>query len=162
MGARIDVERPRDICGEPVADLRIRAGARLRAIELGGDLIPRIIDELPVLFVAAACAEGTSRIRDAGELRHKESDRLAVMAEGLGRLGIGVRLQPDGLDVSGGRLGGGTVDSAGDHRIAMALAVAAIRAAGPIRIGDVANIATSYPAFVDDGRRLGLRLETPV
>jgi len=114
-----------------------------------------------VFFIAAACARGESLVRGAGELRVKESDRLAAVAAGLGALGVEHELLTDGLRISGtASLAGGTVDSRGDHRIAMAFAVAALRARAPIVIDDVANVATSFPGFEDCARQAGLGLET--
>jgi 3-phosphoshikimate 1-carboxyvinyltransferase len=117
-----------------------------------------MIDEFPVLCVAAACARGRTRIRGAAELRVKESDRIAAMAAGLRALGIGVEETPDGLDIEGGALQGGEVDSRGDHRIAMAFAVAGQVAAGEVRIRDVANVATSFPGFDAMARGVGFGL----
>lgn len=149
-----------ETAGEPVARIEVRAG-RLRGIEVPAALVPLTIDEFPVFFVAAACAEGETVVRGAGELRVKETDRLAVMAEGLGRLGVEHELLADGLRVRGrGGLGGGTVDSHGDHRIAMAFAIASLRASAPIEVLDVANVATSFPGFGVLARTAGLRIET--
>ncbi|NGP54611.1 3-phosphoshikimate 1-carboxyvinyltransferase [Thioalkalivibrio sp. XN8] len=158
MGARIEVRNRRETCGEEVADLGVWR-SELRGIDVPAELVPLAIDEFPVLFVAAALARGTTRVRGAEELRVKESDRLGVMARALAATGITVAEHPDGLDIEGGVLRGGTVDSAGDHRVAMAFAVAAARAAAPIRILDVANVATSYPGFAADATRLGIGLE---
>jgi 3-phosphoshikimate 1-carboxyvinyltransferase len=119
------------------------------------------IDEFPVFFVAAACAEGETLVRGAEELRVKETDRLAAMAEGLTILGVANKLQPDGLWIRGGDgFKGGTVDSHGDHRIAMSFAVASLRAKGEIEILDVANVATSFPGFVELSRSVGLHIQT--
>jgi 3-phosphoshikimate 1-carboxyvinyltransferase len=158
MGARIELLDEREACGEPVADLRVWR-SELKGIDVPPELVPLAIDEFPVLFVAAALATGVTRVRGAEELRVKESDRIGVMARALQATGVGVSEHPDGLDVQGGRLGGGCVDSAGDHRVAMAFAVGAARAEGPIRIQDVANVATSYPGFAADAARLGLHIE---
>jgi 3-phosphoshikimate 1-carboxyvinyltransferase len=117
-----------------------------------------MIDEFPALFVAAACAEGTTVVRGAAELRVKESDRIATMADGLRVLGIRVDETPDGASIHGGTLRGGEVDSHGDHRIAMAFAAAAQRAQGEVRIGDVANVATSFPGFDALARSCGFGL----
>ena len=146
MGADIVEERARDQGGEPVADLRIRHAA-LHGIDVPVEHVPDMIDEFPALFVAAACAEGATTVRGAAELRVKESDRIATMADGLRALGIAVDEAPDGACIHGGRLHGGEIDSRGDHRIAMAFAVAAQRADGDVRIDDVANVATSFPRF---------------
>jgi 3-phosphoshikimate 1-carboxyvinyltransferase len=144
---------------EPVADIEVRRSA-LRGITVPERLVPLAIDELPVFFVAAACARGDSVVRGAAELRVKESDRLAAMAAGLGALGVGHELLEDGLRITGtASLSGGTIDSRGDHRIAMAFAVAALHARAPIVIDDVANVATSFPGFEDRARQAGLGLE---
>jgi len=141
---------------EPVADIEVRRSA-LRGITVPESLVPLSIDEFPAFFIAAACATGETLVRGALELRVKESDRLAAMAEGLGALGVEHQLLPDGLWIRGaGSLGGGTVDSRGDHRIAMAFAVAALRARAPIEILDTANVATSFPRFLETARAAGL------
>ena len=162
MGADIRIhERPgnRAPDAEPVADLEIRQ-SQLRGITVHESEVPLSIDEFPVFFVAAACASGETLVRGALELRVKESDRLAAMAEGLTALGVENQLLPDGLWLRGAEgLSGGTIDSRGDHRIAMAFAVAALRASGPIEILDVANVATSFPGFVALARSAGLRIE---
>lgn len=111
-----------------------------------------------MLFIAAAAAEGVTELTGAEELRVKETDRLAVMAEGLGRLGVRHELRPDGIRIEGGPLKGGTIDSQGDHRIAMAFAVASLRAKAPLEILDVANVATSFPDFVPLARTAGLAI----
>lgn len=157
MGADIRVENARESGGEPSADLVVRASA-LRGIRIPEALVPLAIDEFPALFIAAAAAEGRTELRGAAELRVKETDRLAVMAEGLGRLGVRHELLPDGIRIDGGPLSGGTVDSHGDHRIAMAFAVASLRARGPLEILDVANVATSFPDFVPLARAAGLAI----
>jgi 3-phosphoshikimate 1-carboxyvinyltransferase len=145
--------------GEPVADIEVHQSA-LRGITVPDHLVPLAIDELPVFFIAAACARGESLVRGAQELRVKESDRLAAMAAGLGVLGVEHELLADGLRVSGTQnLAGGTIDTRGDHRIAMAFAVAALRARSPIVIDDVANVATSFPGFEERARQAGLGLE---
>lgn len=158
MGARIEVTGPREECGEPVADLRVWR-SELRGADVPPELVPLAIDEFPVLFVAAALAQGMTRVRGAEELRVKESDRIAVMARGLEALRIRVEEQPDGLCIEGGVLHGGTVDSGGDHRVAMSFAIAAARAAAPVRILDVANVATSFPGFERAAASLGLDIE---
>jgi 3-phosphoshikimate 1-carboxyvinyltransferase len=162
MGADIRVHARGAAAGrnaEPVADLEVCRSA-LRGITVPEELVPLSIDELPVFFVAAACASGETLVRGAQELRVKESDRLAAMAAGLGALGVEHQLLPDGLWIRGAEsLCGGAIDSRGDHRIAMAFAVAALRARAPIEIADVANVATSFPGFVDAARGVGLALE---
>ena len=159
MGADIRIERQRECGGEPVADLVVRS-AELEGIEIPPELVPLAIDEFPVLFVAAACARGTTLLTGAEELRVKESDRIQVMADGLQRLGIDARPTPDGLVIQGGQLRGGSVDSHGDHRIAMAFAMAALRATGPIEIEDCANVNTSFPGFVALASRCGLGIRS--
>lgn len=148
MAADVTLEDQRLVAGEPVADLRVRYSP-LQAFEIGGDLIPRLIDEIPILAVAAAFATGTTIIRDAAELRVKESDRLAVMATQLNRMGAQVTELPDGLKITGGTsLTGTDVDSHTDHRIAMSLAIAALNAAGTTTIHRAEAAAISYPNFV--------------
>ena len=146
MGADIVEENHATHGGEPVADLVVRH-ARLHGIAVPEALVPDMIDEFPALFIAAACADGATVVSGAAELRVKESDRLAAMATGLRTLGLRVDETPDGATVHPGPLGGGTIESHGDHRIAMAFAVAAQRASGQVRIEDVANVATSFPGF---------------
>jgi 3-phosphoshikimate 1-carboxyvinyltransferase len=158
MGAKIELLHPREVGGEPVADLKV-AYAPLHGIRIPEELVPLAIDEFPVLFIAAACAEGETVLSGAAELRVKESDRIQGMAEGLNTLGVDARATPDGMIIRGGRIGSGRVDSHGDHRIAMAFAIAALAAQGPIEIQDCANVATSFPSFAHLARHLGLRLE---
>jgi 3-phosphoshikimate 1-carboxyvinyltransferase len=117
--------------------------------------VPRLIDEVPAWIIAAAAADGTSRLGGAAELRVKESDRLAALARGLAALGIAVGERPDGLEITGGRVRGGSVAAAGDHRIAMAFAVLGTLADGPVTVDDAASIATSYPGFAADLAALG-------
>ena len=155
MGADIRELDAREQGGERVADLEVRH-ARLRGIEVPVALVPDMIDEFPALFVAAAAATGATTIRGAAELRVKESDRIAVMARGLRALGIAVDESTDGAVIHGGRLHGGEVDSAGDHRCAMSFAVAGAIAAAPVRILDCANVATSFPDFTGLARGSGL------
>lgn len=159
MGADIVLERERELGGEAVADLRVRH-ARLHGIAVPEALVPDMIDEFPILFVAAAAAQGTTRVTGAAELRVKESDRIAVMARGLRELGVAIEETPDGAVIEGGRFGGGEVDSVGDHRCAMSFAVAGLLAAGPVQILDCANVATSFPGFVDLANACGFALET--
>jgi 3-phosphoshikimate 1-carboxyvinyltransferase len=159
MGGEITVHNERVIGGEPTGDLTIRRSA-LTGIDVPVEHVASAIDEFPVLFVAAACAQGTTRLRGAEELRHKETDRLAVMAAALLALGASVREYADGMDVIGGQLTGGRVDSCGDHRVAMAAAVASlgIRGAGTIEISNAAQVATSFPGFVETATAAGLRV----
>ena len=157
MGADIELLNPRLAGGEPAADLRVRHAA-LRGIRIPEHLVPLAIDEFPALFIAAACAEGETVLTGAEELRVKESDRIQVMADGLAALGIAAAPTPDGIVIRGGALSGGTVDSHGDHRIAMSFAVAALRAEGSIRIRDCANVDTSFPGFATLARDAGLAI----
>lgn len=160
MGADIRVHplATPDANGEPIADIEVRK-SRLRGIKVPESLVPLSIDEFPVFFVAAACAEGETLVRGALELRVKESDRLAAMAQGLTVLGVENQLLADGLWIRGtDRFGGGTIDSHGDHRIAMSFAVASLKARAPIEILDVANVATSFPGFVTLARKAGLQI----
>jgi len=149
MGARVATDRLADE-GEPTASLTVTSGA-LRPTEIGGAaLIPRLIDEVPVLAVLAAIAPGVTVVRDARELRVKESDRIAAVARELGKMGAAIEERPDGMAIAGGRrLHGARVASGGDHRIAMALAVAALVADGETLVDDVACVATSFPGFAD-------------
>lgn len=146
MGADITIEREREAGGEPVGDLRVRH-APLHGVELPESIGPDMIDEFPVLFIAAAVATGRTVIRGAAELRVKESDRIATMAAGLRALGVRIEETPDGAIIQGGRLGGGMVESHLDHRIAMSFAVAGLVADAPVRINDCSHVATSFPDF---------------
>ncbi|MGN0924320.1 bifunctional prephenate dehydrogenase/3-phosphoshikimate 1-carboxyvinyltransferase [Ectopseudomonas mendocina] len=157
MGGDITLENQREVGGEPVADIRVRA-ARLKGIDIPEDLVPLAIDEFPVLFVAAACAEGRTVLRGAEELRVKESDRIQVMADGLISLGVKAEPTPDGIVIEGGAMGGGEVWAHGDHRIAMSFSVASLRASAPIRIHDCANVATSFPNFLALAAEVGINV----
>ena len=157
MGADIREEQRREEGGEIVADLIVRS-APLHGIDVPVEHVPDMIDEFPILFVAAAAARGVTTIRGAAELRVKESDRIATMATGLRALGIAVAETPDGAVIEGGRVAGGTIDSAGDHRIAMSFAVAGLVAAEAVRISDAANVATSFPGFVALANSIGFAL----
>jgi 3-phosphoshikimate 1-carboxyvinyltransferase len=158
MGASIEVLNEREVGGEPVADLHVKY-APLKGIEIPEALVPLAIDEFPVLFVAAACAEGQTVLTGAEELRVKESDRIQVMADGLQILGVDAQPTPDGMVIQGGgHIGGGTVVSHGDHRIAMAFSIAGLRANAPITVLDCANVNTSFPEFRDLVSDLGLNL----
>lgn len=148
MEADIQRENERVVAGEPVADLRVRH-SQLKAAEIKGDVIPRLIDEIPILAVAAAFAEGKTLIKDAAELRVKESDRLAAMATELGKMGANITELADGLEIVGGsQLKGTEVDSFNDHRIAMSLAIAALNAVGKTTIHRAEAASISYPNFV--------------
>ena len=157
MGANIEVLNERVVGGEPVADLHV-VYSPLTGIDIPESLVPLAIDEFPVLFVAAACAKGQTRLSGAEELRVKESDRIQVMADGLQILGVDAQSTEDGMVIQGGAIGGGVVTSHGDHRIAMAFSIAGLRADAPITILDCANVNTSFPEFKDLVHRLGLAL----
>jgi len=157
MGADLRLVNHRSAGAEPVADIEVRP-ARLRGIRVPERLVPLAIDEFPAFFIAAACADGETRVTGAEELRVKESDRIAVMARGLDALGVPNEVLADGLRIEGGPFGGGVVDSHGDHRVAMSFAVASLRASAPIEIRDVANVGTSFPGFAATARAVGLRL----
>lgn len=163
MGGDITLENERTVGGEPVADIRVRY-APLKGIEIPHDQVPLAIDEFPVLFVAAACAEGTTILSGAEELRVKESDRIQVMADGLATLGVETEPQPDGIVIKGGALargglGGGVIESHYDHRISMAFAVASLVANEEITIRGCQHVATSFPGFVSLANRVGFRLQ---
>ncbi|AFY36545.1 3-phosphoshikimate 1-carboxyvinyltransferase [[Leptolyngbya] sp. PCC 7376] len=149
MGADMTLENSREVAGEPVADLRVKY-SQLKGCTIGGEIIPRLIDEVPILAVAACFAEGTTIIKDAEELRVKESDRLAVMAAELGKMGANIIEHPDGLEITGGAtLNGAEMDSYTDHRIAMSLAIAALNAKSETKIHRAEAASISYPTFVD-------------
>ena len=158
MGAEIEVQNQRLVSGEPIADIRIRSAA-LQGIPIPEHLIPIAIDEVPVLMIAAACAEGETTIRNAAELRVKESDRIHAMCEGLIRTGIAVEEFEDGMTVRGGPMTGAEIESFGDHRIAMSFAVAGLVARGRMQIRDVANVNTSFPEFAACFEKFSLQLE---
>lgn len=157
MGADITLHNAREVGGEPVADIQIRH-APLRGIQIPEHLVPLAIDEFPVLFIAAACAEGETVLTGAEELRVKESDRIQVMADGLNAVGIHAQPTSDGMIIQGGQIRGGRVNSHGDHRIAMAFTMASLRAQEPIEIEDCANVATSFPNFVQLATRAGIHI----
>ena len=147
MGGSVELVDQRELSGEPVADLLVRS-SDLHGIEICGDLVPRAIDEFPVISVAAAFAEGITTIRDAAELRVKETDRIAAMCTALGGLGAEIKPLEDGMRVTGSEtLHGGRVDSCGDHRIAMSMAIAALRAGSEVAISDTECTETSFPGF---------------
>lgn len=158
MGADITVEHPRESGGEPVGDLLVRH-APLHGVELPEALVPDMIDEFPVLFIAAAVASGRTIIRGAAELRVKESDRIATMATGLRTLGVSIDETPDGAIIHGGGVGAGTVESHLDHRIAMSFAVAGLVASGPVRVNDCRHVATSFPGFLELANGCGFALQ---
>lgn len=161
MGAEIHLQNPRELGAEPTADIEVQGG-HLHGIEISAADVPLAIDELPAIMVAAALTQGRSTLRGAAELRVKESDRLVAMAAGLRTLGVPVELFDDGLQLTGvGEFKGGEIDSCGDHRIAMSFAMAALRAAKPLRIRNCRNVDTSFPGFaaVAQSAGLDLRLE---
>jgi 3-phosphoshikimate 1-carboxyvinyltransferase len=155
MGADLTLSNEREIGGEPVADIRVRY-APLKGIRIPEDQVPLAIDEFPALFIAAACAEGTTVLTGAEELRVKESDRIQAMVEGLSLLGVSIEGTADGAVIQGGSIRGGRVDSLGDHRIAMSFAIAALRADAEIVVDGCANVATSFPNFVELAKQVGL------
>jgi 3-phosphoshikimate 1-carboxyvinyltransferase len=165
MGGRIEIVNQRSSGDEPVGDLLVHASA-LRGIHVPVEFVPLAIDELPVLFIAAACAEGETVVKGAEELRVKESDRIAAMSAGFANLCVPHEVLPDGMRIEGRGAGaafrGGAIDSFGDHRIAMSFAVASLRASGGISIRDVANVATSFPGFVGLARSVGLDIRESV
>ena len=158
MGADIELLNQREAGGEPVADIRVRS-AQLKGTQIPEHLVPLAIDEFPVIFVAAACAEGETVITGAEELRVKECDRIQVMAEGLQALGVDAKATDDGMIIQGGAIQSGTVHSHDDHRIAMAFSMAALCATGKIEIEDCDNVNTSFPSFVDLASNAGLDIK---
>jgi 3-phosphoshikimate 1-carboxyvinyltransferase len=157
MGANLSLLNQRHVSGEPVADILIQS-SQLHGIEIPKELVPLAIDEFPVLFIAAACAKGQTRLTGAEELRVKESDRIQVMADGLHTIGIKAQPTSDGIIIHGGQIHGGTINSHGDHRIAMAFTMAALRATATLIIEDCANVATSFPNFVSLAQQAGINL----
>jgi len=155
MGANIELRNERSLGAEPVADVWV-VESKLRGIAVAPELVPLAIDEFPILFIAAAAASGVTTVSGAEELRKKETDRIAVMARALEAVGIEVEERPDGARIVGGPMRGGTIDSRGDHRIAMSFAVASLRASGPIEILNTAEVATSFPSFLEVARAAGL------
>jgi 3-phosphoshikimate 1-carboxyvinyltransferase len=160
MGAGVEVQVARTEAGEEVGDVTVTGPEHLVGFDIPPEWVPRLIDEIPAWAVAASAARGRSRLGGAGELRHKESDRLAVLAANLSGLGVGARERADGLEIEGGPVRAGTIDAAGDHRIAMAFAVLATRATGPVTIGDAGSIATSFPGFAATLAALGGQVES--
>ncbi|HDY85025.1 hypothetical protein LCGC14_1098720 [marine sediment metagenome] len=158
MGADITLSNEGITGGEPVADIRVRY-APLKGIQIPEDQVPLAIDEFPALFIAAACAEGTTILTGAEELRVKESDRIQAMADGLQILGIDAQPTADGIIITGGIIGSGEVESHDDHRIAMSFAIAGLQAGGTIQINDCANVATSFPDFVGLATKAGLAID---
>lgn len=159
MGANISLSNEQITGGETVADIRVRY-VPLHGIQIPEDQVPLAIDEFPAIFIAAACAQGETVLTGAEELRVKESDRIQVMADGLQTLGIDAQPTADGMVIQGGVIGSGDVNSHGDHRIAMSFAMAALQAGGSIQINDCANVATSFPDFVELAQSAGLQIES--
>jgi len=157
MNGKILVTNERLAGGEPVADLVV-SSSPLKGIDIDERDVPLAIDEFPAIFIAAACATGMTRLRGAEELRVKESDRIQAMADGLVELGIDCTVYPDGIDITGGQLTSGTVESHDDHRIAMSFAISSLRATGEITILECDNVATSFPNFVALANQVGLTL----
>jgi len=158
MGADITLMNQQEIGGEPVADIRVKSAA-LKGIHIPESLVPLAIDEFPIIFVAAACAEGQTVVTGAEELRVKESDRIQVMADGLTALGVDAYATDDGMVIRGSKIGGGSIHSHGDHRIAMAFAMAALCANGEIHIEDCENVNTSFPGFAELATSCGLPVQ---
>ncbi len=158
MGADITCTPAADRFGEPVGDLHARFSPHLHGIRVHGDLVVRMIDEFPIFAVAAACAQGTTTVRQAAELRHKESDRIAALAGELRRLGVDIQEHPDGFTIHGGALHGGEVNAHGDHRLAMALSVAGLVARSPVHVHQAHLIAESFPTFGETLRALGAQI----
>lgn len=161
MGADISLSNEKEIGGEPVADIRIRY-AQLKGIHIPEDQVPLAIDEFPAISIAAACAEGQTVLTGAEELRVKESDRIQAMIDGMNILGIDCEGTKDGMIINGGEFTSGTVDSLGDHRIAMSFAMAALKAKGAITIKDCANVNTSFPDFIGLAQSCGLQVISKV
>ncbi len=161
MGADIEIQNQREVGGEPVADIRVRYST-LKGISIPEEYVPLAIDEFPILFIAAACAQGKTILTGAEELRVKESDRIQVMADGLKTLGIQAEATADGMIIEGGEMGGGEVETHDDHRIAMSFTMAALRASAPITINNCGHVATSFPGFVDLAKQAGISIESQV
>jgi 3-phosphoshikimate 1-carboxyvinyltransferase len=158
MGAHITFENELTLSGEYVTDIHVRS-VPLRGIDIPLDQVPLAIDEFPVIFIAAACAQGVTVVRGAEELHVKETDRINVMAEGLQNLGIYVEARPDGLVIEGGEINGGTVNSYGDHRVAMSFAIAGTVAKEAVTVVDIENVATSFPNFVQIANAIGIPIK---
>ncbi len=157
MGAQIELLNERVESGEPIADIHVRSSV-LHGITIPKAWVPAAIDEFPAIFIAAACAEGKTILQGAEELRVKESDRIQTMVDGLKILGVNAQAQPDGVIIEGGAMQGGKINSHGDHRVAMAFAMAGLRATAEIEIIDCANVATSFPNFVKLAQQAGLEI----
>jgi 3-phosphoshikimate 1-carboxyvinyltransferase len=154
MGARVAVENPRVVAGEPVGDIRLTS-APLRAVRVGGDTVVRMIDEFPVFAVAACFAQGVTEVRDAEELRYKETDRISVLCGELRALGVALEERRDGFAIRGGTLAGGACAARGDHRLAMSLALAGLAAPSPVTVRGAEILNESFPDFAARLRGLG-------
>ena len=154
MGARINFENVREMNGEKVADILV-ASSSLVGVNIPTEYVLRVIDEIPIILIAASCAMGKTTVKGAKELRYKESDRITAMSKGLSTLGITVKEFSDGIEVEGGTLLGGCVDSYSDHRIAMSFVIASFAAKEDIIIKDCKNILTSFPSFLTEVKKLG-------
>lgn len=157
MNGDLTIINERMAGGEPVADIIVKS-SNLLGIDIDERDVPLAIDEFPAIFIAAACAEGTTRLRGAEELRVKESDRIQAMADGLATLNIKCKVYNDGIDITGGTLGSGIINSHDDHRIAMSFAISSLRSSGSIKILDCDNVATSFPNFVALANQIGLSI----
>lgn len=159
MGGQISISDQRVLGGEPVATLTVHR-SELTGVDVPADMVTRTIDEFPILFVAAAAARGQTRFTDLGELRHKESDRLSAMMTGLKNLGVDIKSTNDTLSIRGGNLTGGVVDCAGDHRVAMAFAIAGLVSAGAVTVTGSECIDVSWPEFQETCRQVGAKIKT--
>jgi len=158
MGADIELENKREQSGEPVADIHIKS-SELKGIDIPKELVPVAIDEFPAILIAAACAKGATRLSGAAELRVKESDRIQAMLDGFIATGIKAEATEDGMIIEGGEFKGGSVNSHGDHRIAMAFAIAGMVAKEAILVNDCENVATSFPGFIDLAKTAGMNID---
>ena len=157
MGASIKLANKRDLSNEPIADINIKY-SKLKPINISGTIISRMIDELPILFIACALCEGESTISDISELRVKESDRIESMENGLRAIGIDVTSTKDSISIKGGSFKGGIIDSNHDHRIAMSFIVAGLVSQKPITVLNAKNIATSFPGFINILKKMGVEI----
>jgi 3-phosphoshikimate 1-carboxyvinyltransferase len=159
MGAKIEIQAETRRFGEPAGDLLVRS-SRLTATQIAGSLVVRMIDEFPAFAIAAAYAQGTSTVSGAEELRHKESDRISALCGELRALGIAARATPDGFVIKGGSVAGGQAHSHGDHRLAMALALAGLASQAPVQVGGAEMLAESFPAFAEVLAKFGAQITT--
>ena len=157
MGADIEISDVKNVSNEVIGNIKVKY-SKLKCVDVKGDIIPSLIDELPILFIACAAASGTSKISGIEELRHKESDRIMAMENGLKAIGINVHSSKDSIEITGGKITGGRVNSYDDHRIAMSFAVAGLISQYSLTIMDTQNISTSFPTFVTILRELGVEV----